>query len=252
MFVHNAVTVRAALDLAEAGGSATVIAEEIGVSRSTVRDWLNGRLPQSLLAAPHDATPDADELDDSYPYVLGLYLGDGCISRHPRDVFRLRIFLDAKYPGIIEECVAAIQDAVPRNRVWRGAKPSNYTGRPEPTCVEVSAYARRWPALFPQHGPGRKHERRIALADWQWAAISKRPEGFLRGLIHSDGCRFMNTGTNWRSPRYSFANTSEDILRIFCRACDLLDLHYTHAPNTVYVSRKADVAKLDGFIGPKR
>jgi hypothetical protein len=70
-------------------------------------------------------------------------------------------------------------------------------------------------------------------------------------LIHSDGCRFINTGTNWRYPRYSFSNRSGDIRGIFCWACDLLDLHWTTAPRTVYVSRKADVARMDEFIGPK-
>jgi hypothetical protein len=31
-----------------------------------------------------------------------------------------------------------------------------------------------------------------------------------------------------------------------------LGLRYTFAPSTVYVSRKADVALLDEFVGPKR
>jgi hypothetical protein len=35
----------------------------------------------------------------SYSYLLGLYLGDGCISRHPR-AWRLRIVLDDKYPKL--------------------------------------------------------------------------------------------------------------------------------------------------------
>ncbi len=30
-----------------------------------------------------------------------------------------------------------------------------------------------------------------------------------------------------------------------------MNLHWTNAGHTVYVSRKADVAVLDGFIGPK-
>jgi hypothetical protein len=45
---------------------------------------------------------------------------------------------------------------------------------------------------------------------------------------------------------------SGDIKTIFCDACDLLGLRWTIAPNTVYVSRKADVALLDQFVGPKR
>ena len=30
-------------------------------------------------------------------------------------------------------------------------------------AVEISCYSKRRPLLFPQHGPGRKHERRIVL-----------------------------------------------------------------------------------------
>ena len=79
----------------------------------------------------------------------------------------------------------------------------------------------------------------------------RHPEALLRGLIHSDGCRFINTGTNWRHPRYSFSNLSSDIRRLFCDGCDVLGIHWTVAPRTVYVSRKRDVARLDEFIGPK-
>jgi hypothetical protein len=56
----------------------------------------------------------------------------------------------------------------------------------------------------------------------------------------------------WRSPRYAFSNVSIDIRRMFCDACDQLGLHWTLAPGKVYVSRKADIARMDEFIGPKR
>jgi hypothetical protein len=76
-------------------------------------------------------------------------------------------------------------------------------------------------------------------------------EGLLRGPIHSDGCRFMNTGTNWRHPRYSFTNVSADIRQIFCDACEVPGVHWTTAPRTIYVSRTRDVVRLDEFILPK-
>ncbi len=121
-----------------------------------------------------------------------------------------------------------------------------------PGCYEIYSYAMSWPCLFPQHGPGRKHERPIELSDWQIDQVKQAPELLLRSLIQSDGCRFINTGSGgWKQPRYSFSNRSEDIRVIFCWGCDLLGLRYTHAPHTVYVSRKADVARLDEFIGPK-
>lgn len=123
--------------------------------------------------------------------------------------------------------------------------------KPDISHVEVSCYSKSWPCLFPQHGPGRKDQRLIELADWQWSLAEKDPDLLLKGLIHSDGCRFINSKKNWSCPRYSFSNRSQDIRDIFCRACELLGVHYTFASHTVYVSRKADVARLDEFIGPK-
>jgi hypothetical protein len=151
-----------------------------------------------------------------------------------------------RYPAIVEECEAALQAVLPLNRVAR------YLG--QCNCYEVSAYSKSWPRLLPQHGSGKKHERKIVLAGWQRELVDRHPGLLLRGLIHSDGCRFVNTGRGgWRCPRYSFSNLSVDIKQIFCDACDRLDIRWTAAPpKTIYVSRKADVARLDEFIGPKR
>jgi hypothetical protein len=105
--------------------------------------------------------------------------------------------------------------------------------------------------LFPQHGPGKKHERPIELTDWQTTVADQWPEQLVRGLIDSDGCRFQNSGTNWSWPRYSFKQVSAGIRGIFCDACDRLGLHWTEARTTIYVSCKRDVAILDEFVGPK-
>ena len=200
--------------------------------------------------APHEP----DDLPPAYVYLLGIYLGDGCISAHRRGVFRLRVFLDAAYPGIAEEVVAAIRTLRPRNAIGRQGHASRLAERQssELTTLEISSYSRSWPCLFPQHGPGMKHERRIELADWQVRLVERDPRPLIRGLIHSDGCRSINTGRGgWRHPRYSFSNASGDIRDIFAWACGLLGLHSTRAPRTVYVSRKADVARMDEFVGPK-
>ena len=186
---------------------------------------------------------DLEGLPPSFAYLLGMYLGDGCLSAHPRGVFKLRISLDARYPGIAEECELAIRAVMPNNRVGK----VGYG-----TWHELYAYSKSWPCLFPQHGPGPKQTREIALTEWQRGHVARWPAFLLRGLIHSDGCRFLNTGRNWSHPRYSFASNSEGIKKIFCDACDLMGLHWTlSGPKTIYVSRVADVAILDRFIGPK-
>lgn len=237
------------LDLKDTGLSASEIARRVGLPRSTVRDWLAGRVPSRYDAAGAACVTcggghELDSLPPAYVYLLGMYLGDGCLSAHPRGVYKLRISLDARYPKIADECEAAIRAVMPRNRIGR----IGYGG-----WNELYAYSKSWLCLFPQHGPGRKHEREIELTDWQRRLMVRWPALLLRGLIQSDGCRFQNTGRGWSHPRYSFDNLSAGIRAIFCDACDIVGLHWTTSgEKTIYVSRKADVAVLDRFVGPKR
>lgn len=257
LLMRSPEEVRMVMSLAATGKSSSTIARETGIPRSTVREWLAGRLPNGAAgdaavcpgcgAAEHRY----DELPPEYVYLLGLYLGDGCISAHPRRVFRLRLFFDARYPRIIDAGEAAVRSVLPANRINRLSRSGGYENSAPRSNVELSVYSKALPCLFPQHGPGRKHERQIGLEEWQRGLVAKHPEQLLRGLIHSDGCRFINTGRNWRHPRYSFSNRSDDIRAIFCDACDLIGARWTSAPHT-YVSRVRDVALLDQFIGPKR
>ena len=60
-------------------------------------------------------------------------------------------------------------------------------------CTAVKSYSTHWTWLVPQRGAGRKHARKIALAEWQQDIVDTYPGPFLRGLFHSDGCR-MTTG----------------------------------------------------------
>jgi hypothetical protein len=248
--MHSSESVTEVLALqADEGLGARRIARRTGLPLSTVRDWLAGRLPGNGVRPGTCTTCRAsehhfDELPPEYVYLLGLYLGDGSIASHPREVYRLRITLDVRYPGIIETARHAMAEIRGKASVAR---------RRHEGCVEVNAYWRSWPCLFPQHGPGPKHARRIVLVGWQQELVDRWPEQLVRGLIHSDGCRFINTGRNgWAWPRYTFFQKSDDIRTIFCDACDRLGLRWTLSrPYMVYISRKKDVAKLDEFIGPK-
>lgn len=72
-----------------------------GIPRSTVHDWRH-RPPPSL--ARHGAASPCGTLHEfsdlpahAYAYLLGLYLGDGCIARDRRS-WRLRIACDTRYP----------------------------------------------------------------------------------------------------------------------------------------------------------
>jgi hypothetical protein len=69
--------------------------------------------------------------------------------------------------------------------------------------------------------------------------------------------RFVATqrigGKAYRYSRYSFSNRSDDIRAIFCDHLDLLGIGWTR-PNAfqIAIDRRAEVAKLDAFVGPKR
>jgi len=177
-------------------------------------------------------------------YTLGLYLGDGCISRSQR-VRHLSITLDKKHPGIITRCCAGIDMLMPGQHASIHAQPTG--------CVVVSHYSKHWPCLFPQHGPGRKHTRPIRLEPWQQALVKQATEEFIRGLIDSDGCRVVANDGGVRSVRYHFSNRSEDILGLFSGALDDLGIRWTRPSKYVIaVYRKAATARLDEFVGPKR
>jgi hypothetical protein len=162
---------------------------------------------------------------------------------------KLRITLDSRYPGIIEECAAAV-DAIAATRT-----PSIYK-RPDSNCVEVGLYWRHWPCVFPQHGAGPKHLRPIVLTEQQRRLVDAHPKPFLRGLIHSDGTRIIaveRKGNAVRhAPRYAFSNMSTDIKRFFMTACDNVGVQYTQPSyKQIAIYRKASVALLDEFVGPK-
>ena len=91
---------------------------------------------------------------------------------------------------------------------------------------------------------------------WQEAIVDANPERFIRGLIHSDGCRSLNTirsaNRTYAYPRYQFTNHSDDIRGLFCTACDRLGVPWTRMNRwTISVARREAVATLDGFVGPK-
>jgi hypothetical protein len=84
--------VEIALQLSMLGASKRSIALRIGVSRTAVRDWLPD--PQwAVTGREHGDTrsqcratclPLERSTQRAYSYLLGMYLGDGYIARHPR------------------------------------------------------------------------------------------------------------------------------------------------------------------------
>jgi hypothetical protein len=186
----------------------------------------------------------------SYSYLLGLYLGDGCLLKHPRGVYRLHISLDAAYPLIAEECLAAMTLVMPASK-------ASMSPHARARMLNLVSYSQHWPHVFPQHGRGVKHQRKIRLEPWQERIVERHPGRLLRGLIHSDGCRVTNTikrpKRTYSYPRYFFSNRSQDIQGIFCEACDRLGIAWRQdGPWNISVARREAVAIMDRHVGPKR
>lgn len=146
-----------------------------------------------------------------------MYLGDGCLLKHPRDVYRLHIVLDTAYPVIAGECEAAMSLVMPASKAscQRHARYNMFN---------VVSYSKHWPHLFPQHGPGPKHKHRI-----------RHPK------------------KTYVYPRYLFTNRSLEIQGVFCDSCDRLGIDWRQdGPWNISVARREAVAIMDRHVGPKR
>ena len=234
------------------------IARVTGIPRGTVRDCIKkfGNVAgleeysrrnieirgQSGLVVDLKNPDDPENLHEPYAYLLGLYLGDGCISKMRR-VHRLRIALDKKYPDIIQACVSVLEELFPDNQIGI----VNCEG-----CVHVSLYYKYLPQVFPQDGDGKKHKREIKLEQWQQGIVDQYPLEFFRGLYHSDGSRSQNIVKGKNYPRYMFSNYSDDIRKLFTDTAESLGLQWTTAnARNVAISKRADVEWLDEKVGQK-
>lgn len=233
------------------------IGRQTGVSRAQVRAWQRDGL-EAVLSSPMRAAQVGHDPDGcslicdvpvrTYAYLLGQYLGDGSIVHMKRGVYRLSITTCNDYPNIRSETAAAMRAVMPGRSVGEA---------PKEGCVDLYGYSKHWPCVFPQHGPGRKHERRIELEPWQRTiAFEQAPDDFVRGLIHSDGCRVLNRvvarGRAYEYVRYFFSNRSRDIRFLFMDACGALGVDARHNnDHSISVARRYSVAVLDEIVGPK-
>lgn len=256
--IRPQATVDSALAASDAGVPDAENARRHGVAVKTIRRWRRlyqrrgiGR-GQAHLTTP---CPRCDEVPPdgaAYAELLGWYLGDGHLVLSRRGVYVLSIFNDAAYPVVNARLLETVRAVKPGCRPYTRARPGS---------VETKVGWKHWPCLFPQHGPGRKHERPIRLEDWQWDVVREHPWDFLRGLFHSDGCRVNNWATRvvagerkrYDYPRWQFTNESADIIGLCAEALDLVGVPWRRSHRrTLSVSRRDGVRLLDEHLGLKR
>jgi hypothetical protein len=238
------------MKLVAAGLNDCEISRQIGVPRTTVRDMRSPRYVPARRSVRtlcpqcgKPAKPTSWDPED-YCELLGLYLGDGHISSGPR-TDRLRISLDTDHTKIVMTTLALLVRVFPHNKigvVW--AK--------EGAVFIPHVYSKHLRCMFPQAGPGKKHERQIQLESWQNELVRQAPWALLRGLIRSDGCVYINRTGKYEYLSYDFANWSSDILDLFCQTCDAVGVEYRRYARCVRVYRRPSVALLEANVGLKR
>ncbi|MFD8206385.1 helix-turn-helix domain-containing protein [Streptomyces sp. NPDC059695] len=261
MNFHSTEVRQRALALLRDGAKNADVARKLNVPQGTISYWKHkDRAKRGECPGRHSPLCprcDGRELDEAaYAYLLGLYLGDGHIA-HSRAmrIPSLSISCTDTWPGLIDACVRAMQSVLPGNHASKVRRQG---------CLDVKIYSKHLPCLFPQHGPGRKHERRIVLEAWQREIVDLHPWDFIRGLVHSDGSRITNWTTRliggerkrYEYPRYFFTNSSTDIIGLFTGALDRVGVDWKAANQSrtaqnISVARKASVALMDAHVGPK-
>jgi len=260
MHFHGTEVRQRALTLLRDGHKNADVARTLKIPLGTISYWKHmdrakrGECPGRT--CPPCPRCDGDLDRPAYSYLLGLYLGDGHIiqNRAMRSP-SLSISCADAHPGLMDECERAMRSVFPGNSVCRVRRKG---------CREVKLYSMHHWCLFPQHGPGKKHERPIVLEPWQQEIVDAHPWEFIRGLIHSDGCRITNWTTRlvagerkrYEYPRYFFTNKSDDIRKLFSDTLDKVGVEWTTLargsdPLNISVARKASVALMDAHVGPK-
>jgi hypothetical protein len=244
--VHGPAIHRAALELIAAGINDCEIGRRLDVPRTTIRDWRRPRYKANTAARCPRCWHRARRLHFTpadYAELLGLYLGDGHISVAARTQ-RLRIFLDARHTTIVDETEALLRRCFPANRVGRVR---GHDG----AMVVLWVHSTHLRCLFPQHGPGKKHDRPIELEPWQTELVEQAPWPFIKGCIRSDGCSFVNRTGRYEYLSYSFDNHSADIRSLFVDGCRSVGVECRPAGTSVRIYRRASVALMLEHVGMK-
>ena len=255
--IHPPRLKQQALELIAAGLNDCEVSRRLGIPRRTILDWrrptyVSGReFPRETCPRCWRASKPLRFTAEDYSELLAIYLGDGCISTHPRTQ-RLRIALDQKYRGIVDDTRALLNRCFPHNPIDEVQSVG---------CVHLSVYSTHLACVFPQHGRGPKHERPIILEPWQRRAVEMAPWNFIRGCIRTDGCCFINR-TNIHRPvpyeyrSYEFSNKSKHIVDLFVAACEQVGVYTrvncrARGQWDVRINRRASVALMLERVGLK-
>jgi intein-encoded DNA endonuclease-like protein len=238
------------------GKTKSEISRETGIPFRTIVDWVNPKLKGREYKNCYtpiidfDSYLDTEEKQKAYSFILAVYLCDGNISTFK--TFRaplIRFYNDTQYPKNTQEWAQNLQILLPENFI-------NIHKKKTSNCFVVCTYSKKLLDLFPQHGIGKKHNRKLELTDWQKKIIEKHPQEFIRGCIQSDGCIYFQSVGKYSYKKYSFTNRSEDIIDFFLLAlkfCGIEKKKYFHPKGQFVVQNfnKNDLEILESIISVK-
>jgi hypothetical protein len=202
----------ASKDIATSGLTDGEVAARLGMPRSTVSEWRTQGWPEGSLC--------------------------------PRWTHSLRLALDARYPTIAADAQMLMQHVFPAGRVRCLTADGGST-------LMLCVYSSHLPCVFPQHGPGKKHHRTIALEPWQQDLVDRAPWPLLRGLIRSDGCVFINRTGAYRYETYEFRNQSRDLLVLFSQTRNRVGVDHRRTRERIRLNRRDAVAAMLAHVGQK-
>lgn len=229
----------------KSGKNKSKIAMEYGIPRSTLRYWIDNENTISVQKiSDKDISLIIKEIENNkeiYNYILGLYLGDGCISLNKMS-YKLRITQDEKYPISIVDIKNKMDLFFNKN-----ANVCNGDGK----CKILTIYDKNLPLYFPQHGAGKKHDREIILSDYQRDNIDFLY--LMKGLWMSDGSYYI-ASRNYEA--YNFTNKSTDIISLFEECLTFCEVNYRKRikKNGVWIieiTKKSEVQKMKELVGFK-
>lgn len=223
------------------------MSREYSIPRETIRYWISNEFSiyEKSKLKSHSHTLDSIKLEISekselYSFILGLYLGDGNITKN-KTSYVLRIVQDSRYENSIIEISNALSSFFRKKASVRKSI----------GCHVISIYDKNLPLYFPQHGIGKKHDRKINLNEYQRSIIDLRC--ILRGLWITDGSYYI---ANSKYERYNFTNKSIDIISIFEECMDAFGIKYTKniRKDGIYriqIQKKSEVEKMKSIVGKK-
>jgi len=230
------------------GKNKSQLSKEYNIPRATLKYWI-----QNEFTMKENRTSDKsieviiDDIKSKksvYNFILGLYLGDGNISRNKMS-YKLRIVQDSKYKNSIKEICKELKYFFGKNTTIQNSQ----------GCKIITIHDKNLPLYFPQHGVGKKHNRKIELVDYQTENIDY--ESLLKGLWISDGSFYKAIlSEKYSYERYNFTNKSVDIISLFEECLRKIDVRYTKDVRKdlvwrIQIQKKSEVDKMKKVVGIK-